>query len=233
VALDKETGETIWMSESLNDQSGYVSPILVERGGKKLIVTVTGNHIIGVDANDGSIVWKVNFADFRTGKGNDINIASPLYHDGRIYVTSGYDDTDVALDLSEDGGSAEIAWKDSGLDVHHGGVVLIDGHIYGANWINNRKGNWLCIDWDTGDLMYEKNWYNKGSLIYAEGMLYCFEEERGNLALVEATPEDFKVVSSFRIEQGGGPHWAHPSISDGRLYIRHGDVLMVYDIAAE
>jgi len=102
-----------------------------------------------------------------------------------------------------------------------------------VNWLNNGDGNWVCLDWDSGETMYEKKWYNKGSIISADGMLYCYEEKKGNLALVKATPDDFALVSSFRITQGKGQHWAHPVISDGKLYMRHGDVLMVYNIKAK
>lgn len=234
VALDKETGQTVWMSESLKDQSGYVSPILVERGGIKLIVTVTGNYIIGVNADNGDIVWQVNYREIApTGKSSDINADTPLYHDGRIFITSGYNHTGLMLELSEDGKSASVLWVNPDLDTHHGGVVRVDGYIYGSNWINNGQGNWVCLDWNTGKTMYEVEWFNKGSIITADGMLYCYEEKGGNLGLVKASPDGFEVVSSIKIKQGRGPRWAHPVISDGRLYIRHGSFLMVYDIKAK
>jgi outer membrane protein assembly factor BamB len=234
VALDKDTGETVWSSKTLNDNSGYVSPILIERGGRGLIITVTGNYIIGVNPENGDILWQVKYTEIPPPKsGNDINIPSPLYYEGRVFVTSGYDHAGVMLDLSEDGSSASVAWWNKDLDTHHGGVVLVNGYIYGSNWINNGAGNWVCLDWNAGKTMYEKEWENKGSIIYADGMLYCYEEKRGNLALVRATPDDFVIVSSFMITEGKGPHWGHPVISDGRLYIRHGDFLMVYDIKAE
>ena len=232
VALDKNTGETVWTSESLSDQSAYVSPILVKRGGKKLIVGVIGDYIIGVNAENGKIEWKFNYRE-TSEKSREINAVTPIYHDGYIYVTSGYDHGGAMLKLSEDGTNVSLAWVDHTLDTHHGGVVLVDGYIYGSNWINNGKGNWVCLDWNSGEVMYEKDWNNKGPIISADGMLYCYDEKKGMFGLVEASPEDFNVVSSFRIAEGKGPHWAHPVISDGRLYIRHGGVLMVYDIKAK
>jgi len=80
-------------------------------------------------------------------------------------------------------------------------------------------------------VMYEAVWGgNKGSLIYADGMLYCYNENTGEVALVKASAEGFEIVSSFGITRGSGKHWAHPAISDARLYIRHGEALMAYDI---
>jgi hypothetical protein len=81
--------------------------------------------------------------------------------------------------------------------------------------------------------MYETEWENKGSVIYADGMMYCYDEKRGNLALVKPTPEKFEVVSSFVIAKGDGMHWGHPAISNGVLYVRHGNALMAYNIKAQ
>jgi len=124
-------------------------------------------------------------------------------------------------------------WVDTTLDCHHGGVVVVDGYIYGANWKSNKSGNWVCLDWDSGKVMYEKEWICKGSITYADGMLYCYEEKKGTVALVKASPDGFNVISSFEVPKGTGEHWAHPVVCDGRLYIRHGDALMVYDVRAE
>jgi len=114
------------------------------------------------------------------------------------------------------------------LDVHHGGVVLVDGYIYGSNWLSNSDGNWCCLDWNTGKKIYEEHWKCKGSIISAEGMLYVYDEKNGFVGLVKATPEKFDLVSSFRIKGGTGPYWSHPVINNGRLYIRHGEYLAVY-----
>jgi outer membrane protein assembly factor BamB len=234
VALDKETGETVWKSESLSDYTGYASPIQISRGGRDVIANVTANYIFGVDARDGRMLWSYRYSDIDTPTWHPdapiINIPTPLYFRGNLYVTSGYDHVGVMFRLSGDASGLEFAWKDSTLDCHHGGVVLVDGYIYGSNWIDNAHGNWACIEWETGKTMYEKEWQTKGSIIYADGMLYCYEERRGIVALVKPDPDDFEIVSQFRVEAGSGPHWAHPAISDGILYIRHGDTLTAYNI---
>jgi outer membrane protein assembly factor BamB len=117
------------------------------------------------------------------------------------------------------------------LDVHHGGVVLVDGYIYGANWLNNGNGNWCCIEWKTGKKMWEEPWNCKGSIISAEGLLYIYDEKKGNVGLLKANPEKFDLISSFQVTQGNnGPFWAHPVIHNGVLYLRHTNALMAYDI---
>lgn len=234
VALDFNTGETVWTTESLKDTAAYVSPILVDYAGKDMIVGMTASFVFGVDARDGAILWRYKYYDLETPLWHIwapvINCISPVYRDGHLYITSGYNHVGVMLELNEEGTDVGMVWKDTVLDCHHGGVVLVDGYIYGSNWTDNSNGDWCCIDWETGQTMYVKEWQTKGSVITAENLLYCYDERRGNLALAEASPEGFNIISSFRIREGSGAHWAHPSISDGRLFIRHGDVLMIYDI---
>ncbi|MDP6047074.1 MAG: alcohol dehydrogenase, partial [Phycisphaerae bacterium] len=97
-------------------------------------------------------------------------------------------------------------------------------------WDGNRDGNWICADWKTGKVKFEESWKCKGSMVFADGMLYCYEEKTGNVALVKASPSGFKVISSFKMTAGDGQHWAHPVVSDGVLYVRHGNALRAYDV---
>jgi len=234
VALDKMTGQTIWTSKGLSERSAFCSPILIERGGNRLIVTMLARSVVGLDAETGKVLWRDGFAEYQKNRRRQNNPVSPLYHDGCVYTTSGYDDGGAMLQLSPDGSKVIRKWVDTTLDVHHGGVVLVDGYIYGSNSNGNHRGKWVCLDWDSGKVKYETNWKDyKGSIIYADGMLYCYEEGKGTVGLAKASPEGFDVVSSFEVTKGTDRHWAHPVICDGRLYIRHGNALMVYNIKSD
>jgi len=234
VALDKATGTLLWASESIQDQSAYVSPLLLERGGYKLIVTVTGNYVICVNAADGEIFWKLEYASIdKPMMGEDINPVTPLAMGNEIFVTSGYNHTGLLLKMSDDYRSVSIKWKSSELDVHHGGVVLVDGYLYGSNYTSIRNGDWICLDWETGELQYSHGWNGKGQIIASEGLLICYDERKGKVALVTARPDQFEIISEFGIEYGSGPHWSHPSIYDDKLYLRHGKSLLVYEIGAK
>jgi outer membrane protein assembly factor BamB len=148
-----------------------------------------------------------------------------------IYFTIGYDISGKMIRMAEDLKSADVVWPNNVLDVHHGGVVLVDGYIYRANWLNNGNGNWCCIDWKTGKKMLEVPWNCKGSIIAAEGLLYIYDEKKGNVGLLKATPDKFDLISSFRVTQGNNrPFWAHPAIRNGILYLRHTKALLAYDM---
>jgi outer membrane protein assembly factor BamB len=225
VALNKLTGKVIWRTDSLSDISAYCSPILIKDARKNLIVTMTGSNVIGVNPESGKVLWKYPYR----GK-CQAHAITPTYSNGQIFITSGYNDGAVMLKLAADGKSVKVAWKDDGFDTHHGGVILVDGHVYGTTWKGNSTGNWICVDWKTGKVRFDEKWKCKGSMVFADGMLYCYEEKGGTVGLVKPTPRGFKVISSFKVPAGDGKHWAHPVVSGGVLYIRHGSALMAYDV---
>jgi len=150
--------------------------------------------------------------------------------DSCIWISNGWEVPSVMLEIAPDGKSASEKFKDRTFDNQNMGVVLVDGFLYGSNFTGRNTGKWLCMNWDTGEIKWIAGFFNKGPIIYADGMLYVYEEKRGNMALVKADPEKFELISTFRISEGAGPHWARPTIFNQMLLVRHGDVLIAYNI---
>ncbi len=234
IALNKLTGELIWQSKSLDQSRAYASPILYEHEDLRLILGFTSKDLVAANPKDGRIIWTYPYYKHSVEKGVEkrgINMTNtPIFKDREIFITSGYNCPAVMLTLSEDGTSVREKWINPTLDCHHHGVVLVDDYIYGSNYYNNRFGKWVCLDWDTGEVRYVVEWENKGSMIAADGMLYVYEEKNGHVALVKPDPDGFEPASVFTMNEGKGPHWAHPSIYNGKLMIRHADILQVYNI---
>jgi outer membrane protein assembly factor BamB len=228
VALDKETGKTIWTTRDLSQPAAYCSPVLLERGGLKIIVTMVKEGVVGVDARDGGVLWT---APHRNK--HDNHMVSPVFEDGLLYVTSGYGAGGKMFRLSDDGRTLTKLWEQSKPDTIHGGVIFTGGHIYGSS---NTKacggGDWICVAAQDGRVVYQQRWVRAGSVTFAEGNLYCYGED-GQVALVPARPDATAVLGRFGVTQGAGQHYAHPVVCGGRLYIRHGDVLLAYDISAQ
>jgi len=234
VALDKNTGKVIWACKDLTQASAYGNPIVIEYKGNRMIIQMLRDCVAAIDPETGKLLWRDNFDDYHLDRKRLVNANVPTYFDGRIHTTSGYNNGGAMLQIFADPTRVVRKWVDRTLDVHHGGVLLLDGHIYGANFTGFTSGNQVCLEWTTGKVMYETEWLgNKGSTIYADGMLYCYDEDTGAVGIAQASPKGFNAVSSFKITVGKGKFWAHPSISDARLYIRHEEFLIVYDIAAK
>jgi outer membrane protein assembly factor BamB len=230
VAYDKKSGELLWQSKSTGGPKSYASSRLVRRGTLQIALIQTQNDLLGINADNGDVLWSYNTLQYHSKKGGGEAANTPLYHNGDVFITYGNEQPGLMLHMADDGLSIALKWRNDMLDTHHGGLVLLDGNIYASNMIDNKRGNWASVNWETGETNWEKPWFTKGSVIAADGMLYLYEEKGGNVALVQPDTEDLKVISTFQVNDGQGPHWAHPSIYQGKLFIRHGSVLMVYDL---
>lgn len=222
VALDKMSGKTIWTSKGLSEKSAYCSPILVEEGSNRFVITMVEKSIVCLDIETGKLIWQIPHETKY-----DISAVSPIYHNGMLYVTNAYGRGGVMYQLSNNATKWEKKWEDKTLECHHGGVILVDGNVYGSN-----SRGWVCLDLATGKVNYTEKVVGKGSAIYVDGLFYLYGEN-GELALVKATASAFETISSFQITLGDDKHWAHPAISNGVLYMRHGNTLMAFDIMAK
>lgn len=225
VALDRKTGQQVWASEPLGQGSSFCSPLLIERGGKRIIVSMTETAVVAFSASDGKLLWQHAYANVR---GN--HPITPIYDNGLLYITSGYGKGAIGLALADDGLSVKQTWEQRKQDPAHGQAVLVGGYVYASSH-QSAGGKWTCVELSTGRLAWEAPGVGKGgSVVFADGMLYCYSED-GTVGLMRPSPESCQVVSSFKVPLGDAQHWAHLTIAAGRLYVRHGDALMCYDIA--
>jgi len=230
VAFDKMTGKLIWQSKSLGGQRAYASATIYQHNEFRYILAVIGTDLLAVVPETGEIVWSYKYHNpEKWDQPGLIWTNTPVFKDDRIFLTMGYNYNAKMLQLATDGKSVSEVFTDTIFDNHHHGVILTDGYLYGSNWTDNKRGKWVCMKWDTGEIMYESEWDTKGSMVMADGLLYCYNE-KGSVGIVNPDPAGFNVISEFKITKGAGPHWAHPFIADGKLLLRHGDVLMVFDI---
>ena len=224
VALDSKTGKVVWQCTGAGDKPGYASPILIEYQGLKQIVTPMSESIVGVRASDGKLLWRYPHKVY-----TDQNITTPLFYDGFLIISGC---------VSGDECSVEEHWHNGTLDNKQGGIVLLDGRLYGYAPSQNRSKPWVCIDFKSGDTIFQDSpvkssyKYKNGCLTYADGMFYLFSDN-GNMALAKPMDTGFKVTGRLRIKEAGKrPTWAHPVVFGGRLYIRYGDKLGVYNVSA-
>ncbi|MBN2088259.1 PQQ-like beta-propeller repeat protein [candidate division KSB1 bacterium] len=222
VALNRFTGKTEWISPGNGQKAAYCSPILVHHAKIRILVTMLAKSIIGVNAQNGEFLWS-----FPHEQRNDIHANTPIYQDGLIYCSSTSPGFTVQLKLSPDGRAIESAWQNTDLQNLMGGAILRDNLIYTSGY---RKGGWYVLDWTTGKILHNSASFKEGVIIYTGDCFYCYGED-GQFSLVQADSRGYQLKSSFMITEGSGQHWAHPVISNSRLYIRHGNVLLVYDIS--
>ena len=223
VKLDKMTGKTVWTSKELSDSAAYSSITAADVQGVRTYMTFTDTAGVGVRASDGKLMFRYPQAANRTA-----NVATPVYSNNKVFFTSAYGTGGGLLDLTVQNGevAATEVYFTREMRNHHGGVVLVDGYLYGFSDLIL-----TCLEFTTGKLMWRDRSVGKGSVTFADGHLYI-QSETNMVGLAEATPSGYREKGRFEIPDKGMPSWAHPVISDGRLYVRNQDTLLVYDIKA-
>ena len=223
VALDKLTGATVWTSKDLSDEAGYSSAVVGEVQGVRTLMTLTAEAGVGVRASDGKLMWRYRQVANRTA-----NITTPIFFDNKVFYTSAYDTGGALLGLTAQNGEvkAQEIYFTREMQNHHGGVLLVNGYLYGFN-----NSILTCLEFSTGKMMWRNRSVGKGSLTYADGHLYI-EGEDNVVGLAEASPTGYREKGRFRIPDQGLPSWAHPVVAGGRLYIRNQRTLVQYDIRA-
>jgi outer membrane protein assembly factor BamB len=219
VALNKKDGALIWKSQS--DRAGYSSAIPVQVGGATQVVFFTSRRAVGLDPNDGRLLWEYARAS------NDVaNAATPVARGNRVFISSDYGTGAGLVEIKPgaQGVTAQEVYFTKEMRNHHSSSVLVGDHLYGFS-----SGILTAMRFDTGEVAWKDRSVGKGSLVYADGNLYCLSEN-GVVGLVEATPAAYREKGRFRIPQDSLPTWAHPIIAGGRLYLRDQDTIYAYDI---
>jgi outer membrane protein assembly factor BamB len=216
VALNKADGSVIWKSQS--DEAGYSSAIPVEINGVTQVVFFTAQRAVGLDSKDGRLLW-----EYEKPANNVSNAATPIARANRIFISSDYGTGGGVVEIKPDNKAQEIYFTKD-MRNHHSSSVLIGDHLYGFS-----SSVLTAMRFDTGEVAWKDRSVGKGSLVYADGHLYCLSEN-GVVGLVEATPAGYKEKGRFRIPQDSLPTWAHPVVAGGRLYLRDQDTIYAYDV---
>jgi outer membrane protein assembly factor BamB len=223
-ALHKKTGAVVWQSSKLKGPAQYSSPIRIEVNGQPQFAQLLMNKVVGIAPKDGALLWETSFP------GRVAVIPTLLFHDNSVYATAGYGTGCQMIKL--DGAEPEVVYEEKSITNHHGGVIVVDGKIYG----HSDKGGWTCQDFLTGKIEWQDESLGKGTCTYAAGHLICVDENDGTVVLATAKPDKWQEISRFKlapqtsIRKKEGRIWSHPVVVNGRLYLRDQDLIFCYNV---
>jgi outer membrane protein assembly factor BamB len=224
IALDRKSGAKLWQTGEWTDVAAYSSVIIATIHGTRQYVQLTGKSVAGVDPESGKVLWKA------PREGKTAVIATPVVAGDIVFVTSGYGVGCNGFRISKKGDawSSEELYANKELSNHHGGVVLVDGYVYGATGSTFR-----CVELESGDPAFNERSAGKGSTLYAGGR-FILRTEGGPVALIQASPDGMKELSKFeQPDRSDYQAWPHPVIANGKLYLRDQDILLCYDVSAK
>ena len=231
IALDAATGKTVWQCKELKDGAGYSSIMVARIGGVNQYVQQTMEHGVGVRAKDGKKLWEVGAIKRSTAV-----IPTPVLQGDLVFFTAGYNAGCECFKLEKDGADGTKATKlysNPTITNHHGGVIGFGKSIFGYS---DAGGQWVCLDTQSGDLVWKDKGVGKGSVSFADGYFYCYSEGSGTLARVKASEKAYEENGKFTIPKTSslrpkqGKIWPHPVIAQGKLFLRDYELLFVFDL---
>ncbi|MHC4173768.1 MAG: PQQ-binding-like beta-propeller repeat protein [Planctomycetota bacterium] len=226
IALDKRTGKTLWINTEIEHSAAYCSGVVVTDGGVRQLITMTQRSVVGVDVETGVLVWSAPFVPT-----SPQNALTPVFQDGYVFVACGHSSGGTLMKIDRGSRTASTVWHRRDLDNCHGGVVLIDGKLYGCACRQGGR-SFYCVDFLTGETIKLDETLGKVGITCAEGMIYALNHQ-GTMFLLAVTPDGFDMVSRFELKRKPtNSYLAHPVVFGGRLYIRCDQDLHAYDVRA-
>jgi len=226
VALDKRTGNTLWVNTEIEHSAAYCSGIIVNHGGVRQLINMTQRSVFGLNVEIGEIVWSAPFVPM-----SPQNALTPVFHDGYVFVACGHSSGGTLMKTNLDLGTASTIWHRRDLDDCHSGAFLLDGKLYGSSCRQGGR-SFYCVDFLTGKTIKLDKTLGKVGITCAEGMIYALNHQ-GTMFLLAATPDGFDMVSRFELKRKpANSYLAHPVVCGGRVYIRCGQDLYAYDVSA-
>jgi outer membrane protein assembly factor BamB len=219
VAFNKNTGATVWKSQS--DRAAYSSAVPFDAGSVHGLAILTGEAAVALNTKNGELLWRFDKVSNRVA-----NIATPIVHDGHVFVSTDYGTGGGLLKFTAEGGSVKASevYFNKEMRNHYTTCVLVGSTLYGFS-----SSILTAMNLATGEVKWRDRSVGKGNCIYAGERLYCMGEG-GTVGLIEPSPEAYKEVSRFEIPKGGYPTWTPPVVANGRLYLREQDNLYCFDI---
>ena len=224
VALEKATGKTIWANTEIPQLSAYCSPIIATHNGVRQLINLMAKSVVSVEVKTGKLLWSHKHITK-----HDQNVTSPIFTNGLVCVSSGHKTGTRFLKIASDNRSVKEVWFNGQLDNCHGGLLLVDGHLYGTGCRMSPLGM-VCVEAASGKTVWNFRPLSKISLTYADGLMYGMND-RGKVWLVKANSKECKIVSQFNLpRKNRAPTLAHPVVFNGRFYLRNGNDLFAYDV---
>jgi outer membrane protein assembly factor BamB len=227
--LKKDTGALVWRTATVTEQATYTSPIKATIGGIAQYIYVAQEKVYGVDAKFGGVLWTYE----KEKPTEEIVAPTPIYHDGHVFITCSKGAAElIKVDKVGAGFAVSNDYVNKKFANFHGGVVLVDGCVYGSNELRD----WKCVDFASGTEQWASTALGPGALTCADGLLYCVSQDAGAVALVEPSPKGYKEISRFtlpaksKLRKVNARLWTHPVVANGCLYLRDQELVFCYKV---
>lgn len=217
--LDSHTGNILWTAKGNGETPGYASPLIIHKNQRSILVSFSELSLLGLDASTGELLWTHELSI----KGN-APCNTPVYSDGFLYIVAGMGNGAAKFAISEDGSAINKIWTNQEFDTYFGSFTKVGNYLYGSSESNRA---WLSMDAVTGKTVDSLSFRTGSTALAGEDLILY--NQAGKVGIVSQENGKMTLQRFFMITKGSREHFAHPVFAGGRLFIRRGDALLVYD----
>jgi outer membrane protein assembly factor BamB len=224
IALRQSDGAIVW--KGLQFKNAHSSPLLISVDGQSQVAALTASEVIGFNPDNGQLLWRY---PHETQYG--LAVSTPGWAPGNLlFIASAYGGGSRVLQLSQSDGKTTVKelWHNK-LQLHFGTAIRQGDYLYFSSG-HDGPALMTCIKLQNGEIAWQKRGFAKAQLLGADGKLILLDED-GTLALVEATPAEFRVLARASILETLS--WTPPTLAGTRLYLRDRHNLMALNLAAK
>ncbi len=224
MAFDQTTGNVLWKAQDY--PVSYASPILIRFDGEEQLVLLMEKEMIGVNPNDGALLWHHPL------KPEGANLSTPIWIGGdMLFCSSAYDSGSRVIKLTKKDGKTmpEELWYSRKMRVHHANAIALGDYVYGSSG-DFGPAFFMGVNVKTGEIAWRERGFSKANCVYADGKFIILDED-GQLALATATPQGLTVHSKCKLTEKYS--WAAPTLVGTKLYLRDRKQILALDLSAE
>jgi outer membrane protein assembly factor BamB len=220
VALDAGSGAVAW--KGLDDPASYSSPVVFGKGKERQVVFLTGANLVSLDPADGSVFWKFPLQD------KLLESSTTPVRVGDLVLASSITYGSAALELGTKDGkpTASVKWKNPALTSYFSTPVAVGTkQVYMVTGktpspFTKPEAALCCVEAQAGKELWQKarvGEYHASLLRTGDNKLLMLSDG-GDLVLLDPSPRGYRELARSNVS--GPETWAHPALSDGRLYVR-------------
>jgi outer membrane protein assembly factor BamB len=216
VAFDKDKGNVVW--KRLDDPASYSSPIVFGKGTEHQVVFLTQRGLVSLQPDDGTVFWKYPMVDLLSESST-----TPVRVDDLLLASSvTLGSVGLRLNTKDGKPAASQEWKNPALSCYFSTPVAVGReHVYlvTGTIIPPPQATLRCVEVKTGKELWHKAKIGKyhATLLRTGDDKLLLLDDAGSLALLDPSPKEYRELARSKV---CGETWAHPALSDGRLYVR-------------
>ena len=209
-AFDASTGAVRWSGK---DRGAYASPIIVELGGIRQVVTMTQGSVLGVSLSDGAPLWEYPWVSRSTPSA----ITPILYEETLIVSSQAMGVTALKPTRRADKWIVDVVWETRDVSLFLSNPVVVGDTLFGLS--EKARGQFFALDAKSGKVLWlgQPRQASNTAIVKAGNLLLLLNDD-GELIVARNSKNGFEPLKRYTVADSAT--WAQPTVSGNRIFVK-------------